>query len=182
MTYPTWTSGEALSSADMNRVGLWRITTASLTTGASAVGVNSCFSSSFDHYRVLFYDVSPSTTVDIRWRLRTAGSGNATANYWMQNISASASSISAFEETAMTSFRFNYAQGASNAFGWADIYYPFAATNTTVNWTAMSYAGNIVNRSFLGFFNASTSFDGIEVVVGVGTVTAKLAVYGYNKG
>ena len=184
MAIKTFSTDEVLTASDTNtflaNAGLVYVTSASLSAG-STIGINNCFSSTMDHYRVLFTNVSPSTTVDIRWRLRSGGSGNATSNYWMQNISASASTISAFEEVSQTSFRFNYAQGGSNAFAWADLYFPFSAQNTTVNWTAMSYAGNIVNRSFLGFFNTSTSFDGLEIVVASGTVTGNITVYGYRK-
>jgi len=49
MTYPSFTSGDILTAADMNAVGLWLVKTQTVGTAVSSVQVTGAFSSTYDN-------------------------------------------------------------------------------------------------------------------------------------
>ena len=54
MPVPVFTSGEILTAANMNQVGMWLLKTQTIGSGVGSVSVTSVFSSSYDNYRVVF--------------------------------------------------------------------------------------------------------------------------------
>lgn len=52
MTYPSFSVGETLRSADMNAVGMWLIKTQTISNGAASVTVTGAFSSDYDNYLI----------------------------------------------------------------------------------------------------------------------------------
>lgn len=184
MAIKTFTTGEVLTAADTNAYlansGLTYVTSTTLSA-ASTISVNNCFSSTYDNYKIVLTDISPSNTVDVRFNFATGGTINTTGNYWMANTFISGTSISVNEETSQNSFRCVFSQGGSTAVAWMDVVNPFGTANTYVWLNNVGYATTIINRSFVGFFNAATSFDGFKLVVASGTVSAKVNVFGYRK-
>ena len=168
------------NSPAQNPMGLGFVASGTLSA-AGTISVNNCFSSTYDNYKIVLTDISPSATVDVRFNFSTGGTINTTGNYWMQNTFKSGTSISSNEESTQTSFRCIYAQGGSNGYAWFEVITPFATANTNVWQQGVSYASAIIDRSFVGFFNTTTSFDGFKLVVASGTVSAKYTVYGYRK-
>jgi hypothetical protein len=160
--------------------GLVYVTSGTLSASGT-ISVNNCFSSTYDNYKVIFTEIIPSNTNDVRFSFATGGTINSTANYWMQNTFKSGTSISVNEESTQTSFRCVYAQGGSGAYAWMEIINPYNAINTNVWQQGLSYASAMIDRSFVGFFNTTTSFDGFKLSVASGTVSAKYVVYGYRK-
>jgi len=52
MGFPSFVSGDTLTAADMNAVGLWLIKTQTIGTAVASVQVTSAFSSTYDNYLV----------------------------------------------------------------------------------------------------------------------------------
>ena len=90
MGYPSFTTGEVLTAADMNAVGLWRMIPTSVTTGATVSGaqvtlagqtnytINGIFNTNFTEY--LLVARMTSTNGDIYCQL-TSGAIFATTDH-----------------------------------------------------------------------------------------------------
>lgn len=106
MTFPSFTTGDVLNASDMNAVGLWLVKTQSIGTAVSDVTVDSCFSSTYDNYRVLVRIAGASGASDVRLRMRTTTDDTA-ANYsWfyrgLDNAGGSLDSNGASQDYAFT--------------------------------------------------------------------------------
>jgi hypothetical protein len=53
-TPPTFTTGAVLTSAQMNAVGMWEITSYTATSNQGAFTINSAFSGDYDSYRLIW--------------------------------------------------------------------------------------------------------------------------------
>jgi hypothetical protein len=53
MSFPSFATGEVLTAADMNAVGLWLVKTVTVGTGVSTVPVTDCFSADYQNYRII---------------------------------------------------------------------------------------------------------------------------------
>jgi hypothetical protein len=61
MSFPSFATGEVLTAADMNAVGLWLVKTVSVgASNVSAVDVTSAFSSTYDNYLISYSDIDAS--------------------------------------------------------------------------------------------------------------------------
>ena len=76
MSYPSFTTGEVLTAADMNAVGLWLVKTQTVGTGVTEQEVTGAFSSTYDHYRITWTGGTTSAGGNIRLQL-----GSNTTNY-----------------------------------------------------------------------------------------------------
>ena len=184
MAIKTFTDNTTLPASDINTYlansGLVYITNTTLSAAAT-ISVNNCFSSTYDNYKIILTEISPSIQNDIRFSFSTGGTINSTSNYWMSNTFISGTSISVNEESSQTSFRCTFTSGGSNSYAWLEVVDPFRTANTYVLEQGLGYAGAIINRNFVGFFNTTTSFDGFKLSVASGTVSAKVNVFGYRK-
>jgi hypothetical protein len=52
-TPPDFVSGQILTAAQMNAVGMWLTNTTTIGTGVTSVPVTACFTSDFDNYRIV---------------------------------------------------------------------------------------------------------------------------------
>lgn len=52
MTYPTFNSGDVLTAAEMNAVGLWLVKSQTVGTAVSSVAVTGAFSADYDNYLI----------------------------------------------------------------------------------------------------------------------------------
>lgn len=182
-TPPVFTTGAVLTAAQMNKIGLWHITTVS-PTPATVVAVNSCFTSDFTNYLIMCSPIGAASATDIRIRLR-AGATPSTVEYYMTNIFASAGSISSTSENAQSSWRGIYGGANQGLYGLLsfDVYSPQVASS--VSRYAMQSSGwdgsFVTNRSATGMHAQVVSYDGFDLSAAT-NITATISVYGYNKG
>lgn len=189
-TPPVFSSGAQLTAAQMNAVGLWQITSTSLS--ATTV-VSNCFTSDFKHYR-LMVSYNCSTTAAILLRLAAGGTANNSSSYrWVyfdQYVNASSTqapgsqsstSSGAFNQTEW--YLSNSGNGGSDcAVAWADIYNPQLAVKTSYTFQSIfEWTGpTIYNRAGGGQFNGTTQFDGFSLTTPGATTTGTVTVYGYR--
>jgi hypothetical protein len=149
-------------------------TTLSSTTNVS---LNNVFSATYDNYRIIL-EGSFSTDTEARLRLRVSGSDNSNSTYYFAmsraNISGTASTNAGNGVTSFLLFRGNTSSSSTSL----DIYRPFATVKTTIGGTFFDRNGD-VGGSNAGFFDATTSFDGLSVFFTNGC-TGTLSVYGYG--
>lgn len=177
-TPPVFTAGQVLTAAQMNQIGLWKITSADFTASSSVI-VDNCFSADFDNYRILFRYTSTSGTTTAGLRLR-AGGVNAATNYDRQGNLFSDSTLTASRSSAQTSWVLEKSDTGRATFVALDIQAPYLAANTSfVSLSTM--LTTIESRFMAGIHSDTTSYDGFNVIITGGvSITGTLWVYGYR--
>lgn len=178
MPVPVFSVGETLTSAAMNKVGLWLTKTVSVTTQSELVCDN-CYSSSFTNYLVV---ARIQTTAQDSFYQNRVGGANAQTNYNRQLLEAQSTAVSTSTASGQTSFVFT---SNSNGAFWqtaeASIFSPAVAEPTGIQINhCRTNGGYTVPSAFLIYGNHSTAtaYDGFRIFVPSGTLTGKVWVYG----
>jgi hypothetical protein len=159
-------------------------------TSASAISLNSCFSSTYDNYKILINTTGMSTNLECRFRLRSSGTDASGSNYsggGFYNYSSGAT-VGGLNYNGATFYTFggagtilNSAAPARNLFV-IDISKPFIASETMWN----SFISNQDTGGFRAtiqgnLHDAGISYDGFSIFTSTGTFTGTITVYGYRK-
>jgi hypothetical protein len=170
---PTWAAPAGGSP------GLILIGTTTFSS-SSAVNINNVFSSTYDNYRVVA-TFSAASSADILFRYRVSGADNTTSNYALQGQDVSSTSTNSFRITADDKGRLGVGAGDETGFA-VDMFYPFLSRKKRAQST--SNRGVVATPEIAFFwntFNAATSFTGLTIYPGSGTLTGEISVYGYTK-
>ena len=168
---PAWTTPSVASSG----LNLISKTTISAATTTNLDGV---FTSTYRNYKLIL--VGTSTTQDyFNFRFRTSGSTNSNANYQMYLNRWNGTNAIQNNQTAILSS----SGGALAGMVEMDIFNPQTANRTQWWETAQGWQTTAAYdfRGYLGFFDATTQFDGISFYMGSGTFTGNLYIYGYGE-
>jgi hypothetical protein len=148
-------------------------------TTASSVNVNTCFSSTYDNYRILVKVTGASVVNgEVRLRMRSATTDNTSANYNYQRLYAQSSTVGGSAATNQTSAIMGPQNTALTWFA-TDMWSPFLAENTGYVTVSSYNQTNIDN--FSGAHKVASSFDGFTMFPDSGTITGEVWVYGYVK-
>ena len=180
MADQTFTAVQILTATQMTTLqtnsGLIFITAQTIGTTVSTVAVASCFSSSFDAYKVIVTGGIASTTLE-GFNVILTGS---TASYYNSAIYASYGGASAAAVGANNGAAWNYL-GLGNANTLAlnmDLMNPFLAKPTTMQ---SAITRTDIAGSNMGIHNVSTSYTGLTIAPMSGTITGgTVRVYGYR--
>lgn len=186
-TPPVFVSGAILTAAQMNSIGMWKISTTSLT--AVTNNISSCFSSDYANYRVLVTNLNnaSATLRALTLRFRTT-SDDTTASYNSGSFgvfgagTAFASAASNQTSAALGSLS---AQPTGNAASGItiDILSPNTATGTTYTGTLLTYqadTASFVYRSIGGNITTTTQYTGFSLIGVTDALSGTVQVYGYN--
>jgi hypothetical protein len=185
MTYPSFSSGEVLTAADMNKVGLWLISTVTLSGVTN--NINSVFSSTYDNYRVVISGLNnaTSTTRSVVLRFRTT-SDDTSANYiqterYIYPINNGADSAASGQTSSKLVGLSNWSGGGAGIS--LDIYNPNKATATGYVGQSFTYQADVatwVARHLAGGINVSTQFTGFSIIGTTDNLSGTVRVYGYR--
>lgn len=153
-------------------------------TGAIGIGMNNCFSSLYQNYRMILNITSMSTSASIRVRFRTNGTDDATANYnWASSYYLNSASFQSIRTTSTNEGSIGYGLGQDRQQASVEIYSPnLTTTNTAASYSGSHGAGDINWNGAFGH-NSNTAFDGINIFTSNGgTMTGTIRIYGYNNG
>jgi hypothetical protein len=174
MTYPTFNSGDALTAAEMNAVGLWLVKSQTIGTSVSSVGVTAAFSADYDNYIVTISGGANSiagNALDLKL-------GSTVTGYYFSMIYTSWNNVVTAAGQANVG-RIDYVGHAGtqglNAF--IEINSPYLAKNTTVRASIQNSTnyGGTTN----GFLNNTTSYTNFTIANTGGTMTGgTIRVYG----
>ena len=154
------------------------ITTQAFTTSA-ALNINDIFSTTYDHYKLIF-TMSNSASTAITARLRVSGADNTNSSYNTQRLTVSATNVTAAVATSATSFEVTDYTASETFIVDAMFYNPFASKNTNVIFqSTVEVPPSYWVRS--GLFDATTSFTGLSILPVSGTITGTVSVWGYSK-
>jgi hypothetical protein len=186
MPVPDFSPGEVLTAAAMDSIGLWKITTATVTTG-SVFDVTGIFSSDFDAYKIVLSNIRLSGVAGINAQL-TTGTSPVVVNasnwtYLSSRVDYATSALSVDKATTNASFVFCIA--GTNATGASmEIFNPNLAQNTSVlslGTDARNTTGVLPNTTSANLAN-TTQFTGIRFNAQSATTftNMKVVVYGYR--
>lgn len=202
-TPPDFTTGQVLTAAQMNAVGLWVITPTTVAGTGVSIGsngqvtlansqtasLNGVFTTDYLHYKVIVCIDTVSADTDLRLRYRASGSDNTNASYFYAALGltdgGAASNDAAVGQTShmMQPLDAGQTSGSARALELV-IWNPKETKKTThsfLSW-GWSQAGAGTFRTGGGAFDSNTSFDGFTVFTANGTATmsGNIRVYGYN--
>lgn len=189
MTYPSFTSGEVLTAADMNAVGLWKVGETTFTNQASPI-YNNIFTTNYDVYRLIIRIgvASSGTNAYLRMRLVNSGGTIQTTNYTAKSLWSNvgvANTLFADYDSVSNAYSLGPIGNTDNPGSMSvDIYNPFVSTSFTL------YNGNFFGTqngtaNYMGLFGGAhqtvASYTGLNFFANTGNITGTVAVYGYRK-
>ena len=155
--------------------------TAQSFSSVTSVSVNSCFTSTYQNYRIVFNSGDPATSQTFTMRLRASGTDDSSNLYYRNNFGVNnGGTLSTVGQN--TSWFIASAGGTSNASADITMYSPNEAVRTKFSGTGF---GN--NASFTavtgwllgGWFDSAGVFDGFSIIFGANT-TGTVRVYGLS--
>jgi hypothetical protein len=150
-------------------------------SGASSVSLNGVFTSAYRNYKMVG-EFLTSAGGDLYLRLRAAGTDNSTANsYVQQELVVTNAATSASDTTSnQTEIAPNTNTTLINTLSF-DFFNPQIAAATGLT-------GNSISNTNSGYYalsgiihNQTVSYDGFTIIIGAGTITGTISVYGYNQ-
>lgn len=179
------TNGQVLTADSTASTGLKWATPATPglelinTTTFSAVSsqtINNIFSSTYRNY-VMYFSVTQSAVTAFLFQMRT-GTTNSGSNYRMERFSANNTTLSA-DRDADTSTCNCFLNGGDSIYGYVTFFNPFEASATGIILEGTAINGvspHIVKGS--GSHTSATSYDGLNIYPGSGTMTGTVRIYG----
>lgn len=179
LTLPNAT-GTVARTAD---VGM-RFITSGTFTSQSSVSINNCFSSDYTNYKVVVGNITHSTTLVMRIRMRLAGTDSSSTSwdYAYTYLYATGGAINTNTATAQTGLYVGDTNLSSNtlaSFSF-DVFQPYVARRTMWLGIGMNYYNQFFTMPGGGVHNVETAYDGFTLYTNTGTITGNYQVYGYT--
>lgn len=161
-----------------------RIATSTFTS-STGINFNSVFSSTYKNY-VIKVNLTAANSGNVRARLRSGTTDNTNSNYYSSlrysRIDGSNDGIN--KQSASSSWILTDING-----GWGsqtlNVYLPYETAQTVLGCDNFFYAyasgDNYYLGDIAGTFNATTSFDGITIYPGGGTISGEISIYGLKR-
>jgi hypothetical protein len=180
MTFPSFTTGEVLTAADMNAVGWWLITKQAVVGGAN-LQVDNVFSSTYVQYMCVFRYTSVTDNQEFRCAMRTT-TDDTSANYLMGGTSATNGGVNAaISQNGATYWRLGQSGNFISHLVWF-VNQPNQATRTSMSAQCVANGSAFMASYNLGGVLATgTQYTGFKVYVPTGNMTGSVRVYGYRE-
>ena len=176
-TPPTFATGDVLTAAQMNAVGLWLVKSQAVGSGVSTVTVSGAFSADYDNYKIIYSGGVGSTTTDIQLRL---GASATTYNYQLIYSAFGASALSTLGTTTGTAFAYGGGTDTNAAWIDVDLLAPYLAKYTYVMGGHIGSGTTPVWHQ--GLHKTASSYTDFTIFPSSGTLTGgTISVYGYRK-
>ena len=163
--------------------GLTLITTSTFSA-VTSVSVNSCFSATYDNYRILYNASTMTAGPGIYFRLRNGGTDRTTTDYYNATQGLTSGNTANNQTGTLTVGLINEGIATSVCKDSLDIFDPFVAANKTIV-SGTGFGGNTGGTPTgyrVGFlYGLANSNDGFTISAQSGTITGNLSVYGYKK-
>jgi hypothetical protein len=148
-------------------------------SGATSISLNGVFSSTYNNYRIITritYDAARQG----QFRMRSAGTDNTSAVYfsngYFQNGTGALSTYQAQNDT-----KGFIGEGTTDTSYSLDIFSPFLTNLTrTVTLCSGIISSLPANHNLGCLHSSSSSFDGISLFPGTGSMSGTISVYGYT--
>jgi hypothetical protein len=183
-TPPDFSSGAVLTAAQMNSVGLWKITSGTVTSGTSFDITN--FNADYDSYKLVLTQIRTNVSGgSIQLRTLASGTPAITGYYWgVTAVDTAAGTSAVFRGNNSTVMEtLSVQNGAVSGMVSVEIHNPFTTQYTSFNGqsTDSRAAGSYSGISFAGQLANSTSYNGIRVLLSANSFTnCTYKLYGYR--
>ena len=178
MSFPSFSTGEVLTAADMNAVGLWLVKTQTVGTGVSSVTVSGAFSSTYDNYYVTYTGGTGSTLTPLRIQL----GATATGYYNTLVYGTYANALINANVNDNNAARWTYVGSTSTTFQslqmW--LYGPNLAARTVMSAQYVDPANAGAANGYLADNTQYTAFTMTPLAVGATITGGTIRVYGYR--
>lgn len=181
MTYP-WVSGDVLNAADLNTLGLVRISQTTLSGVTNSI--SNVFSSTYDNYRIVAHGLTNASgttrAVDIRFR---TSSDDTSANYFWSMYGYYGATPFNSGAGGDTSAELLSLSGTNGGGFSIDVHGPNVATATTYGGQSITYQGNVssyVTRMIGGGIGTATQYTGFSIIGVTDNLGGTVTVYGYT--
>jgi len=182
------TLGDAID-ASMNtalgtkKAGMVLLNTTSFSAVASQ-SVNSVFNATYNNYRILVALTSSSASDTVYLRLRASGTDDTSGNYNRTLVESNSGGVTNRYDSGATSLDATVTHSPSaNGGGFSlDLERPFLTQWSAglLNSTGRGSTGGWVGRAGGFTHSVATSYDGLTIFTGSGTITGTVRVYGYK--
>lgn len=178
-TPPDFTTGQVLTAAQMNAVGLWLVKTQTIGSAVSSVTVTDAFSADYEAYKVIITGGVGSTGVLLYVQL----GASTTAYYWSLAYMGYGTST-VLGGTSLGGGGANFANAGYAKTSALDmnieLVNPSLAKYTFIQGQSWSYAsGSAIGYS--GEHRVATAYTDLVIGIGAGTMTGgTISVYGYR--
>jgi len=169
-------------TAWISAVGMPLLIEQTAFTSASSVSVNSCFTSTYTSYKLIFRVTTSSDQVAIRMRVSGTDSttGYYSVNYDMYSSNAAISSTVVQSNAAYSLV------GNQSSFNEFNIFQPNVASQTFMTGTGARYESSTPRAETTGtnykiVHSPATAYDGFTIYPLTGTMTGHYTLYGYAK-
>ena len=173
-----------LSTSRANAGGLDFITASGAQSAQANIAVNSCFSSTYNNYRVVITNLILSSAANLQIRLRSGTTDTSGTGYHNTRIeSNNAGTVSGIGLNATSYWSPSYISNSTDGTSIVmDFLRPFEsiATMATSQSVRTDSTTSLTTVTGSHYHNTATSFDGFNIVPASGTVTCNnIRVYGY---
>jgi hypothetical protein len=149
------------------------------TTTCSAVSsqsINSIFSSTYQNY-VIYLQMTLSASTAVVFQMRASGT-DANTNYRVQRFMSSGTTTTNDRDADTSNFN-TMLNAMTTVNGTLSLFRPFEATATgaIAEWSGMETTNSYILKGS-GYHTTATSYDGLTIRPGSGTMTGTIRVYG----
>jgi hypothetical protein len=189
MSFPSFASGEVLTAADMNAVGLWKVGTGTAVYGTTTqLNMSNMFTSDYRAYKIVISSLRyAATNTTLSLQLLNAGTPANTASYDFAyrglGSDGTVRDTNSFAATSLSDLGcFNTTANDYQAQVSFEVINPAAAIVTTfINIAASGFAAYPFTRNGAARHSVATAYDGIRLFPSAGgTFGAEVVVYGYR--
>jgi len=174
MSFPSFASGEVLTAADMNAVGLWLVKTQTIGTAVSTVTVTNAFSATYDNYLITISGGTASLSdAGFILQLGTTATGYKSVLYYQDYTGSNPVVLG-----NTTIYVYAGRTGSNGHSAIIDVISPFQTKTTSFRTSGSSPTYNTNGAAVL---NNTTSYTDFLFSTSAGTVTGgTVRVYGYR--
>ena len=177
MTFPNFSVGETLRSADMNAVGLWLVKTQTFS-GSGTAQLTNCFSADFQNYRLVFSCLTaPAAAAIVNANLLVNTTPNNTAGTYQYYEAGNTWAGTADVTTGNSANSWFAIRSAQYFMGTMEIQNPFATVYTTFQSEGVDATQSWQSR---GQQIQNNSYNGIQFFHAGGNLTMTVSCYGYK--
>lgn len=192
MAIKTFSSGEVLTAADTNTYltnsGLVYITTATASGTAAALNITSCFSATYDNYRIEIANIRSTSNSATYFQMLSGSTPISTGTYgWayvgISTLNASTNSQASSQTQGYIGVNTNLSSETSNSAVF-DIMNPYLARRTVFlgqSWAINAGQNGFDCRNGGAVHETTTAYDGIRIFTGLGNITFTARIYGYRQ-
>ena len=183
-TPPDFSSGAVLTAAQMSAVGMWKITSGTVTSGLS-FDLTSVFTSDYDSYKLVLTQVrTASSGGSVQLRLLSGATPVITGYYYgLSQVDIALNTIAVTRGNNANEIETGAVVASTGAMTTLEIHNPFTARATSFNGQSADarFAGAYGGITYAGQQSNATSYNGIRVLSSAFAFTnCTYKLYGYR--